>query len=228
MLTCNRPSRRYILAVALLVTGAGVQACAQEGSQNRDEASDQAPPRQESTLDEAGRAGLAALKQLAAGEGASALGLASDKEAESATLGQKYDVFFIPLDRLRSYQPGSPAAELLVQSPDAVFPVIVGGQVRSAITVTRSEGGFVASEVGSAELMQQTVRVAPRTPGDFLVRVPALGLQFAGRNVNGHLVLTPITADPRFMRMQPGAPLPAETVLGLLVPIAREARDEPM
>jgi hypothetical protein len=222
----GRPRGRGIIAAALLVSVGGLCGCAQ-ATDNRQASPDEGQQKQESTVDEAGRAGLATLKDLAAGNDFRMLGLASASEAESATLGQKYEVFTIGLSPLREYRAGTNASGLLTASPDTVFPVVVNGQVRSSMTVTRTDRGFVASEIGGAGSMLATARAAERTPGDFLVRVPALGLQFVGRRVDDRVMLRLTTPDPR-LKIQPGTELPAETVLEQLAPVARAYNGEPM
>jgi hypothetical protein len=223
----ERSGRRWIATAALIAAAGLLSACPGPTTSNREEPSNQAQPTQEPTVDQAASAGLAAFKELAAGEDFRTLGLESSDEAANATLGQKYDLFIVGLDSLRGYKAGADPAGLLTASPDSIFPVLVKGQVRSSITVTRSEGGFVASEVGGAGVMQTTARVAERTPGDFLVRVPALGLQFVGRRANDRVLLTLTTADPR-LKLRPGAEMPAEQVFQQLVPIAQAYNGEPM
>ena len=218
----GRPGGQWVLAVALLVSVAG---CAQQDADNRQE-SNQGEPRQEQTVDEATRAGLDAFRELTQGENAASLGLRPG-EGANATLGQQYEVFTVGLDQLRQYRPGTPAASLLQSSPNVVFPILVNGQVRSSMTITRTEHGYVASEIGGGGMIQATARAAERTPGDFLVRVPALGLQFVGRREGERVMLTLTTPDPR-LKLQPGAATPAEQVLPQLVPIAQAYNGEPM
>ena len=221
----GKPGGRWILAVPVLAALACTTGCAQPDADNR-QASNQSEPKQERTVDEATRAGLAAFKELTQGDNARSLGL-TPGEGANATLGQQYEVFTVGLDQLRAYRPGVAAASLLNASPNVVIPILVNGQVRSSMTITRTEQGYVASEIGGAGLMQATARAAERTPGDFLVRVPALGLQFVGHREGDRVMLSLTTPDPR-LKLQPGAPMPADQVLQQLVPIAQAYNGEPM
>ena len=214
----------WFLAAAAIVGGAGLSGCSTQDSENG-EAYNQAPPRQESNLEQAASVGLATLKQLAAGPDAGLHGL-REGDAANATLGQKYDVYMIGLDRLRDYQAGGSATNLLARTPDTLFPVLVNGEVRSSITVTQESGGFTASAVGAVPSIQAASRTE-RSPDDFLVRVPALGFEFIGRRADGRVFLVLTTPDPR-LRLRAGAETPAETVLEQLVPIAQAYNGEPM
>lgn len=226
MQNTGRPATLWIAAAAICAAGVGTFGCTPQVSDNRHAESEQAPPQQETTLDGAAQAGLAALKELSTGPGAQSLGITA-ADAENASLGRGYEMFTVGLDQLREYQPGASAAPLIKPSPDTIIPVVVNGQVRSSMTITRTERGFVATEIGGSEMMQAIARSAERTPSDFLLRVPALGMQFVGRRVEGRTLLRLATPDPR-LRLQPGAEMPAEEVLAQLVPIARAYNGEPM
>jgi hypothetical protein len=219
-------SATFCAALAICTAAFGMSGCTPQETDNREAASQQAAPNQETTLDGAARAGLAALKELTAGPGAQALGIAA-ADADKASLGQGYDVFTVGLDQLREYRSGTPATSLIRRGPDTIIPVMVGGEVRSSMTVTQTERGFVTSEIGSGEMMQAMARSAERVPGDFLLRVPALGLQFVGRNVDGRTMLRMTSPDPR-LKIRAGAEMPAEEVFTQLVPIARAYNGEPM
>jgi hypothetical protein len=220
--------RRIAAIVGGLAIAAALAACSGEGyGQGQSERSEQGGQKQAGTLDEASRTGLTALRQLAATPNFRALGFTSSEEAARAQLGPRYEVFVIGLDALRAYRPEAPADSLLVASSETVFPVLVDGQVRSSMTVTRTPQGFAPTAFGAAAMIRSTMGARGRAEGDFLVRVPALGLQFIGSRAEGRLLLTAVVADPR-LQLPPGRPVPAETVLGQLVPLARAQNDLPI
>jgi hypothetical protein len=178
------------------------------------------------SIDEAAAAGLKTMRALAEGGDSGSLGVRSPKDFDGATIGGKLDVFMIRLDALKAAPVDAPAAEkLLTSTTESVVPVLIGGQVRSSITITRGTGGFEASAFGEADL--QGLGSRPPGEGAFLVQVPALGLQFLGSREAGKLMLTPMVSDPR-LRLETGRAVPADDVVRQLVPLAQSHDGLPM
>lgn len=179
------------------------------------------------SIDEAAAAGLKTMRALAEGGDSGSLGVRSPKDFDGATIGEKLDVFMIRLDALKAAPVDAPSAEkLLTSTTESVVPVLIGGQVRSSITITRGTGGFEASAFGEADL-QGLGESRPPGQGAFLVQVPALGLQFLGSREAGKLMLTPMVSDPR-LRLETGKAAPADDVVRQLVPLARSHDGLPM
>ena len=165
------------------------------------------------------------------------LGFASVDEVRTATLGTPFDDVLIPLDRLRAYVPGQPVKDLFVKGRRVVFPVLVSGQPRSAITVAaRPDGSYRPVSFGAPSFLQtfDKARVAASSSENlpparfFIVRVPALNLHFLGRTEPSDatgLVFTLVQADPR-LDLPVGRPIPASAVLSQLVPRAQAVRDD--
>lgn len=214
-------------AIVYAATGGGGRGGGESASDGNDQASE-GQAKAMGTLEEATAAGLEAMRALASGGGqAGSMGFAGPADLQAATTGEKLDVFMIRLDSLKGAPAGAGSVEgLLTATSDTVVPVLVGGRVRSSITVTRGAGGYSASAFGEAGLAA-IGEGRPLPQGAFLVRVPALGLQFVGSREAGKVMLTPTAADPR-LRLEPGRAVPAEAVVQQLVPLAQNHNGLPM
>jgi hypothetical protein len=160
------------------------------------------------------------------------LGFDSVEEAAGAQLGAPLAIFFVRLDRLRDYQPGSDPNTLLSDSAQVYYPVLVKEQVRAAIVLEMADGKWKAPRLGNAGLAKQISRVqkeaaAPSEP-DMIVQVPALGIYFIGRRgADKKLTLIPLATDPRY-NLKATAEQPAEEVFAKLVPFAKSHNGLPM
>ena len=145
--------------------------------------------------------GLATLRELA-GKMSGATGLTAE-EAAQARLGTPLRVFFVPLGALKEYRGDKDPRALLSDAKSFLFPITVGSETRSSLTVKELQGNLAASDFGQAELAKRiaSVRGDASDAKAVLVRVPALNLFFIG-HTEGAFTLTPI-ADV------PGSDLPA-------------------
>jgi len=144
----------------------------------------------------------------------------SSKEAENAVLRPPLRVVFVPLDGLKTFRAGDDPRALLTDVSTVFYPVAVGDDIRSSITVKRTDGGWVATEFGNDELAKkiQSVRGSD-TSAALLVRVPALNLDFVGTESAGTLRLTSLFDVPG-TDIRAGSTADARTVLAALVPMA--------
>jgi hypothetical protein len=178
---------------------------------------------------EAASHGIGVLQKLVNDQNYRTMGFDSVEEVKQAQLGQPFDVFNIGLDQLKSYRTGANANTLLSKSAETIFPVTVGGQVKSSVTIVQKEGGYKPSSFGNAEVVKSLSRYrrGDLAANDFVVRVLAFNLYFLGRKVEDRLFLTPVVEDPR-IKLRPGESVPAEIVLEELVPLANAYNGEPM
>ncbi|MEK6374735.1 MAG: hypothetical protein AABO58_18815 [Acidobacteriota bacterium] len=162
--------------------------------------------------------GLSTLRALAE-KSPEVMGL-SAREAESAVLRPPLRVVFVRLDRLKAYRASDDPRSLLADVSTLFYPVAVGADIRSSITVKRTERGWVAAEFGNDELAKkiQSVR-GGATASALLVRVPALNLDFVGNESGGTLMLTSLFDVPG-TKIRAGATADARAVLAALVPMA--------
>ena len=172
---------------------------------------------------------LAALPEFATEETHKGLGFKSLDEVKSATLGAPLQVFTVRLDALRDYRPQTDPNSLLVDAHQLIYPVVVGGQPRSSITLHELDGKWQVTTVGRPALTQALVqarqrhieRTKAKTGSLFVVNIPALNLHFIGQREGGALKLTPIVSDPE-LNTEEGRPVEAQALFSALVPRARE------
>jgi len=169
--------------------------------------------------------GLVTLRALAE-KAPSALGLTA-KEAAEARLGPPLRIFHVPLDRLRTYRPEEDPRALLRDIQSFFYPVVVGAEVRSSLTVKQQSGQWVASDFGQSALSKQvsTARGEASGPETTLVRVPALNVYFIGRT-NGTFTLTPVT-ELHGLEYPVGRPAAAADVFRALSAIAEKLKGDP-
>jgi hypothetical protein len=212
---------RRLLAFGLLVASCAAAAFGQRAADYGQEGREGA--------DAAARGALARFGLLVNERNFADLGFASPEEVRSATLGEPFGEFMIRLDRLREYQSGANAAALLTATGRLTYPVLVGEQMRSSLTVGRGDGGWASVAFGApkysralSEVRDRLRREDGRPAGDYFeVRVPALNVSFVGRQGDQGLALTPILDDPRFGFVR-GQTLPAARALAAMQQAARE------
>jgi hypothetical protein len=172
--------------------------------------------------DNAADQGLTTLKGLVEPRNATKLGFKTAADVRSAQLLKPpISVADIDLAALKAYTPAQDPRSVLADSQDVVYPVTVGGAVRSSIVVSPGKRGFSAVFFGDADAIQQFGRYRNPSPQakDSLVRVPAMGLEFLRRDVEGQIYLTPLNGFPG-TTMKVGHPVPAAALLHELAPIA--------
>ncbi len=167
---------------------------------------------------------------------AATFGLANAEEAKQARLGTPVREFVVPLDALRRYQAKTPVAKLLTDGTTYLFPVLVGATLRSSVRVSAAPGGAPkVLGLGGVEVFTQLDRLPEvaarlRTAGSgslMAIRVPALGLYFAGRR-RGATLETASLFDVPNERLKSGVWEDAETLFARLVPFARALRESAM
>jgi hypothetical protein len=177
-------------------------------------------------------AARASLKALSKGERTQViLGLEPGDTTGSAVAVSVPD-FLVRLDELKAYTPGADPAPLLHDTGSLVLPVMVGGRVRSAVTVAKVEGGYRTVSVGDESMARALAIHGAPSPGAgpeelLIVRVPAMRLIFVARRRPGPLMLVPLADDVR-LGLKAGTAVPAATLFERLAPMARQlAADKP-
>jgi len=165
----------------------------------------------------------------------SVMGLPSASEKNQASdnaLGTPKRDYFIRLDALKKFKAGDNVEKMLVDSKQVLYPVLRGKRVVGTITMIRKEKGWSLVSVGDADLsrLRQTAinesmkRFQKAEADHFVVRVPALGVEFtAFRNSRGELQLASVADNPA-AGLTAGEAEPASRVLPRLVPLALNYR----
>jgi hypothetical protein len=129
------------------------------------------------------------------------LGFASISEFQTATVGQPFKIYQIPIDPLKAYQSG-PFNKLLKPAPRMIFPLSVSGEVKSSIVLRLQGNEWISDRFGGPELIKSLVgardllatqnrRFAAES---FAVEIPLVALWFVGYTNNAKQVqlITPI------------------------------------
>ena len=187
--------------------------------------SEGSPPPPSENPEQAAELGLATLRKLITEDNFAAMGFESVEEVSAASLGDPLEIFYVPLDQLKAYQPQGEIEGMLLNSGRIIFPVIVEEQVRSSVTVSGAGTTWRATEYGGPMLMKALAKVR-KVGNEFVVSVPALNLYFVAKRSDKELFLTPILDDARFEFLA-GNALSAKEVFERILPAAREQEDLP-
>ncbi|HLL75974.1 MAG TPA: hypothetical protein VK421_12020 [Pyrinomonadaceae bacterium] len=164
----------YTLALALL-SGLGL-ACDRSRSQSGGDAANQGGSNNMKSQDEAARKALEALPQLVTNDTFKGMGFGSPEEARAAQLGSPVPHKTIAYDRLLQYQPGTRLEQLFAPEEQVVYPIQVGGAVKSSIVVTNNRGAWQISSVGDSYLGNVLAQAtASRAAADAVLTRPPEG-----------------------------------------------------
>jgi hypothetical protein len=162
---------------------------------------------------EAAQAGLVVLKSLVRTDNFQGLGFSSVDQVNSVQLSDPMKLYTVRLDALTSYK-GAAAASLLQDAHKVIYPLTIGPQVISSLSVTQHNDGWRATDFGNSALTRALV-AHRESAADFVVWVPALKIYFTARGSDNNLVLTPIMDDPRF-EFRAGEAIPADRAFATL------------
>lgn len=177
---------------------------------------------------------LATFRTLVNAQNYKDFGFDSADELANARLGAPLRVYFVRLDQLREYQPGSDPNRLLTDINQLHYPVLSGDKVKSSVVVQQTDNRWRLARLGEGGLAQQiaALRKSPSNAApseasaqEFIVRVGALGLYFIGHRDGDKLLLTPVAVPPG-SNLRAGNPTPAEEVFSALLPLAKSQRED--
>lgn len=210
-------SKNWMFVAAVLVLAAGCGQKKEEG----------APPPVDDAQQAASSA-LATLQKIVTEQNYKGLGFNSATEVKGAALAQPLPLYNIDLNRVKSFKSGQDLNTLLTASTETIYPVTVGGQVRSSVTVVKKGKGFTTASFGNAAIVRGLSRYRTKgMQGAFAVRVPFLSSYFLGNRIGNKVLLIPVAVDSR-LHLREGAAVPADQVLNAIVPIAQAYNGLPM
>lgn len=171
---------------------------------------------------------LKTFSRLVTKENCGRMGFEDPEEVRTATLGAPLQDFIVQLDKLKNYAPGGRLDELLTATDHVIYPVLVKGQVRSSITISKTGASWRAVSFGgpnfikliSGTLAENTKATRLDSSAYQVIRVPSLNLFFLGFRLNNELMFVPI-ADNARLKFRAGAGMKAENVFSALLPEAR-------
>jgi hypothetical protein len=176
---------------------------------------------------------LATLADLVGGDSPAKRGFNSIAEAKSASIGGGVPVKFVRLDQLTAYKAGREKT-LLTDTRQVVYPVTVGGDVRTSVTVQQqSDGTWQITKYGSANLAKTldsaVQRVAVKKAVDAgsvsLVEIPTVGATFMSHTERDALMLTALYDVPG-TSLTAGSTLPAGEVFSALSKVAAQVNPD--
>ncbi len=181
----------------------------------------------------AAREALGTFTRLVTARNARDMGFETPEEVRSATVGTPLPEFLIRLDELQRFEAGADPGRLLHENGLFLFPVLVGENVRSSLSIRHDQGAFKAVAFGAPAFIRKAGEVVARIPGGadaharaVLVRVPALNVFFVAFEEEGKLLFASVLDDARF-GLKAGEPIPAAMALEHLVPAAKEHKGLP-
>ena len=172
---------------------------------------------------------LPTLKKLVTEKNYKIMGFESYKEVSSAELGMPFKEFMVRLDSLQKYTPGDSVPQLLNDTGQASYPILVGENVRSAITLAKVKEEWKAVSFGGSNLYKifDTIRQESSKssgveyPEYFIVRVPSLNLFFLSYYKAEDLFLVPIFDSLEF-DFKAGESKAAREVFETILQVAKE------
>lgn len=150
-------------------------------------------------------------------------------EQSQAVAGQSMKEYMVRLDALKGYGEGGDADSLLVETGNVHVQVLSGGVPKATICLTKGKEGWELVSLGEkrkAGLREGAValskrRLLKKSDDHFLVRIPAMNLEFVGTYQHKALMISPI-ADDAETGLKAGDILPASEVFLKLAPLARK------
>ncbi|QQS05304.1 MAG: hypothetical protein IPK50_24035 [Fibrobacterota bacterium] len=150
-------------------------------------------------------------------------------EHGQAVAGQPMKEYMVRLDALKEFSQDADADDLLVETGNVHIPVLAGGSPKATVCMAKGANGWELVSLGEkrkANLREGAVglskrRMLKKQEDHFLVRIPAMNLEFVGTYQHRQLMLSPI-ADDAQSGLKAGDIIEAGEVFLKLVPLAKK------
>lgn len=140
----------------------------------------------------------------------------TEEEAAQTTRGQKLKVYEISFIKLGKFRAGDNAKKLLIHNNEIVYPIYVGNELKTAISVRKTKNEWEMVSMGSGDIQfLEEVRKAHSQANNiniksyYIVRVGALYLSFLGYDKGNDMVLIP-THESMDIQWEIGKAMPAD------------------
>lgn len=172
---------------------------------------------------------LSTFNALNAPPGAEAKFVAPGAAKGKEMLGAPLRDYIIGLNSLKAWD-GKDPSRLLKPTNRFVYPIIMGGEVKSQVTLSERSGSWQPVEFSNSTLSQATSetreKIRNNAPGaaavpSIQVRIPAMNATFLAQQENGDLTLTAVQSLPEY-GIESGQSASARSVLLKLQPFAKE------
>ncbi len=164
-----------------------------------------------------------------------ALGFRSTSEANTAQIGQPIQEYLVSTSALAAYTIKKQPTQILNQTQTTLYPLVTNREVRSSIRIVRKGEQAITAAFGNANLIKNIDFVLQKNGSNMqqpsqaavsAVKIPALGLYFVARQVQGSLELAPIFNSPA-LGLVKGRYENASTVFARLAPFAASFNGKP-
>src|SRR5450631_1127813 len=181
-----------------------------------------------STAAQAATASMGTLANVVGNDQSSNRGFASAGEVASSTLADGLPVQFVRLDSLAAFTSGQDTKTLAFDKQEVMYPITVGGAVRSSVTVQKGpDGQWQAVKFGKAAIAQgsQSARqgVTSKRSVDAgsvsLIEIPTVHAFLLSHTEKGVHMVTPVRDIPG-TSYTAGVTVPAAEVFAALQPLA--------
>lgn len=171
------------------------------------------------TPDEAARKALESLPQLITEANYQSMGFSSLDEVKSAQLGAAVPRRTVSYDALLSMQPGATLSSLFTKDEQFVYPLKVGGAVKSTVSVSKRGEDWQISAIGDSFL----AGMLSSTTGENLelISIPGLNLDFTAIRQGEDWILIPAQDNPK-LNLAKGREVNASAALPAISQYAKE------
>ncbi len=158
----------------------------------------------------------------------SKFGFKSLQEAQSARVGEPYQIKLIGLKELKSYEPRTEAKSGVIHTKDLWFPVQVNNEIRTKLELVDKNGRLVPGEFGTINSVETIVTVRNQIPGLLesrqirsdckisLLKIPVLNANFFLVSSSAGDFLIPAMMQPQRFNIENAKIYKAEEILAIL------------
>jgi len=140
----------------------------------------------------------------------------TEAEAAQTVRGEKLKVYEISMIKLGKFQAGDNAKYLLIHNNEIVYPIYVGNELKTAISVRKIKNEWETASMGSGEIQfLEKVRQEHSKANNiniksyYIVRIGALYLSFLGYDKGNDMYLIP-THESMDIQLEIGKAMPAD------------------
>ncbi|MDQ1353788.1 MAG: hypothetical protein QG657_4095 [Acidobacteriota bacterium] len=142
----------------------------------------------------------------------------TEEEAAQTTRGEKLKVYEISFIKLGKFKAGDNAKALLIHNNEIVYPIYVGNELKTALSVRKVKNEWQTASMGSGEIQfLEKIRKEHAQANKlnlksyYIVRVGALYMSFLGYDKGNEMVLIP-THESQDTQLVVGKEMPADDV----------------
>jgi hypothetical protein len=142
----------------------------------------------------------------------------TEEEAAQSTRGEKLKVYEISFIKLEKFKAGDNAKALLIHNNEIVYPIYVGNELKTALSVRKVKNEWQTASMGSGEIQfLEKIRKEHAQANKlnlksyYIVRVNSLYMSFLGYDKGNEMVLIP-THESQDPQLIVGKEMPADEV----------------